>query len=424
MLRKIKLDGVGPSNHLEAEFAARLNLITGDNGLGKSFILEVAWWALTRTWPGENRQASPRQDSNAATITTEIRGRKPQPVIRKIPFDFKRQRWIQPVGSPELPGLVIFAQVDGGFAVWDPSRNYWKDGSGNKESAYIFEASEVWSGLQENGQWRCNGLYRDWASWQREDNESFRQLKLALEKLSPPGESLKPGALKRISTEDSQDYPSIRMPYGIDVALIHASAAIRRIMALAYLLIWAWSEHLLAAKQRRESPTKRLILLVDEVEAHLHPSWQKRILPALFQVVEALTNGGIAPNIQVICTTHSPLVCVSMESFFDEGQDRIFDLNLDPKLGVRLDALEFRKLGTSENWLESEYFDLKSTYAEETERVLEAAGAMVESALKDPSLVNKKAFKQQDSALRKVLTDMDPFWERWRLVGLKLGWLK
>ena len=29
---------------MEMELAPRLNLITGDNGLGKSFLLDVAWW--------------------------------------------------------------------------------------------------------------------------------------------------------------------------------------------------------------------------------------------------------------------------------------------------------------------------------------------------------------------------------------------
>lgn len=36
---------------MEMELGTRLNLITGDNGLGKSFLLDVAWWALTRKWP-------------------------------------------------------------------------------------------------------------------------------------------------------------------------------------------------------------------------------------------------------------------------------------------------------------------------------------------------------------------------------------
>ena len=34
------------------EPSRRLNLITGDNGLGKSFLLDIAWWTLTRTWAG------------------------------------------------------------------------------------------------------------------------------------------------------------------------------------------------------------------------------------------------------------------------------------------------------------------------------------------------------------------------------------
>ena len=26
-----------------------------------------------------------------------------------------------------MPGLVIYAAVDGSFAVWDPARNYWRE---------------------------------------------------------------------------------------------------------------------------------------------------------------------------------------------------------------------------------------------------------------------------------------------------------
>ena len=47
MLKSLELRDVGPADHLEIDFAPRVNLITGDNGLGKSFLLDVAWWALT-----------------------------------------------------------------------------------------------------------------------------------------------------------------------------------------------------------------------------------------------------------------------------------------------------------------------------------------------------------------------------------------
>ncbi len=45
------IQNVGPVVKMRLELAPRLNLITGDNGLGKSFLLDVAWWALTCRWP-------------------------------------------------------------------------------------------------------------------------------------------------------------------------------------------------------------------------------------------------------------------------------------------------------------------------------------------------------------------------------------
>ena len=50
MLRALHLKDVGPAARFDLERGERLNVLTGDNGLGKSFILDVAWWALTGTW--------------------------------------------------------------------------------------------------------------------------------------------------------------------------------------------------------------------------------------------------------------------------------------------------------------------------------------------------------------------------------------
>ncbi|WP_246605471.1 AAA family ATPase [Sphaerospermopsis torques-reginae] len=50
MLKELHLRSVGPSSQFDVEFADRLNIFTGDNGLGKSFLLDVAWWVLTGNW--------------------------------------------------------------------------------------------------------------------------------------------------------------------------------------------------------------------------------------------------------------------------------------------------------------------------------------------------------------------------------------
>ena len=83
MLEYLRLRNVGPAPEMELDLAPRLNIITGDNGLGKSFLLDVAWWALTRRWPQDvNRKltsgyaARPRDRKQAASIVFRLTGRK------------------------------------------------------------------------------------------------------------------------------------------------------------------------------------------------------------------------------------------------------------------------------------------------------------------------------------------------------------
>jgi predicted ATP-binding protein involved in virulence len=47
-----------------------------------------------------------------------------------------------------------------------------------------------------------------------------------------------------------------------------------------------------------------LILLLDEVDIHLHPKWQRLILPAVQKLL---------PNAQIFASTHSPFVVGSVK---------------------------------------------------------------------------------------------------------------
>lgn len=165
--------------------------------------------------------------------------------------------------------MILYAQVDGRFSVCDPARNYWnpKDEASNRRKSYLFRPPEVWDGNDF-----CEGLIRDWGSWQREKSRPFELLSEVLRTLSPSEhELLESGELRKLNASDPKRYPTLRMPYGENVAVIHASAGMRRIIALAYLLIWTWEEHLASAKVRGEAPATEIIFLVDEIEAHLHP---------------------------------------------------------------------------------------------------------------------------------------------------------
>lgn len=431
MLKHLRLTNIGPADSIEILFANRLNLITGDNGLGKSFLLDIAWWSMTRKWPAEinpkltaGKKALPRLEGEA-TIDFSFTGKtKPEEYISS--YLRREQAWTGRPGRPPNPGLVFYAMADGSFAVWDPARNYWRTQNGvdvqDRPPAYVFSPTEVWDGLPgEEGKWLCNGLIRDWAGWQKEGGAAFKNLCAVLEVLSPsPEEKLVPGELTRISLDDVRDMPTIKMPYGNDVAVAHASSGMRRIIALAYFLVWCWEEHQKAAKLLAEPTTNQVVFLIDEVESHLHPKWQRRIVPALLNVVQSLIAGA---EVQVLAVTHSPLVMASVEPRFDEQQDAWFDLDL-----VRADnntpTVEFKKrayvrLGEVSRWLVSDAFDLGSARSLEAEQVLQQAAEILSEKIIDPIRA-----KELDAQLRGLLGDTDPFWIRWRYVGEKQGWLE
>jgi 5-methylcytosine-specific restriction endonuclease McrA len=230
-----------------------------------------------------------------------------------------------------------------------------------------------------------------------------------MKRLSPPGESLVPGPLRRVSPDDSQDYPTIRMAYGVDVPVIHDSAAIRRVLALCYLLIWAWREHRLAAELRHEDPAQTIVFLIDEGRGAPAPEVAAPDPPMFVRGCEGperqRTRTGCAGD---RVDSFSSGLC-SLEPIFDESMDRILDMDLD-NASVKIETVAFSKLGTGENWLLSRNFDLSSTYSEPAEKAIGEAGALIREDLKSPGAATQAAYLKLDRRLRDELPDDDSFW--------------
>lgn len=413
MLQSLTLKGVGPAIQLgPVEFAPRMNFLTGDNGLGKSFLLDAAWWALTRTW-ARGVAAAPQKKAKTPCIAFRYSKSTPGAYDESVVFDHLAGVWPLKQGRPPIPGVVIYAGVDGSFSAWDPARNYWKDKDASpafRPRGFNFSPEQVWKGLQgPDGTWHCKGLIHDWVLWQRGQDPTFRDLVTVLDALSPSGvEKLTPGDPVRIG-EDVTDHPSLRMPYGQDVALIHASAGMRRIAALAYLLVWTWREHERACERTRQNKAKEIIFLIDEIECHLHPQWQRRIVPALLQVMQALT--GKKVPVQLIVATHSPLVLASVEPAFDIDKDAIFNIQLQGQQAV-VCAEHWAPQGDVVNWLVSSAFGLQQARSVEAERAIEAAEAWMRADLVElPSDLNTQ--ERIHAALLRSLPGHDDFWPRW-----------
>ena len=429
MLKNLKMTNVGPAPTMELEFGNRLNLLTGDNGLGKSFLLDIAWWAVTRKWPAQinpkltaGQKALPSAPGKAS-IGFSFTGKTAEEEYVSS-FDRREQAWTGRPGRPSNPGLVLYAMADGSFAVWDPARNYWRTKGKvdvqERLPAYVFGPSEVWDGLPgEQGRWLCNGLIRDWASWQKENGVTFQRLGAVLKSLAPSvQEPLVAGQLTRISLDDVRDMPTLRMPYGQDVPILHASAGMRRISALAYLLVWTWGEHLTASEQIGEPPSHQVIFLVDEVESHLHPRWQMRIIRSVLDVMANLVGEA---NVQLIAATHSPLVLASVESVFDQAQDAWFDFDYEASAEsnqVVVTRRDFEPHGDVSSWLTSEAFDLPSARNPEYEALIREAASLIEQDVPSPEIV-----QAMHERLLRALNPRDPFLFRWRAICVKKGLL-
>ena len=422
MLEYLKLENVGPAPRMEVEFAPRVNLITGDNGLGKSFLLDTAWWTLTGAWPAEvNRRmtsglvARPRDHGERANIEARIRFRD-EAVTFSESYSRAAETWKRVGLYRQFPGLVVYVHGDGSFSVWDVIRNdlFRLAEDSRRPPAYVLTETEVWDGLREVGNGRpvptCNGLIQDWSSWMKGGDAESRAMEQALRALSPDwerGDRLEPGKPIRLSIDDARDIPSIRTTYAGPVPILHASSGIRRVVALAYVLTWAWAEHRVAADLRGEDAVQQVTMLFDEVESHLHPRWQRSILKALRDVGAELLDGA---TLQLIASTHAPLVLASAEPWFDPKQDAWFDLDLDgnpPEAKLR--RRPYTPRGTPGAWLTSEAFDLATERGSiETERAVLRARRLLRQTnapLDQVMEVHKE--------LRGVLPDVDQFWVRW-----------
>ncbi len=420
MISRLHLENLGPMPDLEVDFSPRLNVITGDNGLGKTLILDMVWYGLTRTWP-EERKALPNFDAQgAAVIECAVRGATGKESTISSTYDRKLQDWRVSKGKPTKPGLIVYARIDGGFSIWDPARNY---GQGEKDDPHVharealrLNRAEVWEGGD-----LCLGLLLDWESWRLSNNGAWKLFGEVLLALSPAianrddpaisAERLVPLPAERLQIGEKKPTPFLQMPYG-KVPVTQCSAGMRRILAMAYMLVWAWLRHQEDAKLTGEKPTSSIVLLWDEVEAHLHPQWQRLILPAMMKVVSAVLLQEKKSNVQIIATTHAPLVLSSLETHCTDEQDRLLNLQIGKSGAVELEIIPWAKYGDVTGWLTSPAIDLASSYPKEAEEAMSVARDLI--AGRSPGLHGKPATKQSvHKELLRTLRDTDPYWRFW-----------
>jgi len=201
ILARLELNAIGPFKQLIFNPGQRLNIITGDNGFGKTLLLECAWWALSGLWPQYPVYPQKNAEKNEVKINFQYMTKSGSTgKLNSVDYDWENPQWPNIKNTAGAIGLVIYARVDGSFTTWDPVRAKIPPPIGFNDplSPLFFDTKQIVDGIIERipgkeDRFLCNGLLLDWINWQRVPDSPFRVFERILEKLSSTSqEPLKP----------------------------------------------------------------------------------------------------------------------------------------------------------------------------------------------------------------------------------------
>jgi predicted ATP-binding protein involved in virulence len=176
--------------------------------------------------------------------------------------------------------------------------------------------------------------------------------------------------------EDSQGlFPQFKTPDGV-VPLNVLSQGTQSLIQWCAQLVFGYAEYFGFPADLSNKPG---VLMVDEIDAHLHPSWQRRILPALTTYF---------PGLQVFCAAHSPLTIAGLKA----GQVQLLTRDRESKVHVSRNQSDI--VGWSADEIYSGFFDVEPTDAA-TEEKLERVRQLREKS------ILKASEKRELTSLRK-----------------------
>jgi len=105
----------------------------------------------------------------------------------------------------------------------------------------------------------------------------------------------------RIAQDNKGLFPEFRTPDGA-IPLNFLSQGTQAILQWCADLLIGYAIFYDFPKSLDDKPG---VLIIDEIDAHLHPSWQRRILPVLTEEF---------PSLQIFCATHSPLTLSGLKA--------------------------------------------------------------------------------------------------------------
>ena len=332
-LNRLRLENFRRFKDVEVKFAKRLSVLVGINGAGKSSILSaistlLSWYVRRLVSPNGTGagMAISERDIKADALSTTIAlaiddvGREVAWSVSKTAkgapiFDVRSDlkaltEYVKDLRARKLASVPIIAAYTVNRSVLDIPLRIKKHHEFSVLSAYD-DAFDRAADFRRFFEW-----FREWEDVENEriaDTLSAGDVPyLANNELAAVRR-----ALSRFLPEFS-DWKIRRTPLRMEVKKDGEPLSVDQLSdgeKCMIALVGDLARRLVIANPKQEDPLLgNGIVLVDEIELHLHPEWQKSVLPRLLQTF---------PNVQFVVTTHSPLVLAQLNSLLYRMQDEI-----------------------------------------------------------------------------------------------------
>jgi len=303
-LSRLRLDNIGPFETLDLALSPGWNVILGNNGSGKSTILRAIAAALCGDDPRAAVVADRLLRAGASTGFVELTIGSDvyrAEFIRELSRVRVVNRQLTPLQTGKVfalgfPAVRGIAPSKGTSSGGDPSNERTVPNPDVSDVLPLI-AGEVDPRTESLKQWLINlesrRLRGGQESWRLAD---LRNRFFDLLNVFTPGLTL---------TFDKVDFDTNQV-------LVRTEDSVESIpidyVSQGMLSVIAWIGTLLqrmyAVRAKSANPTQEpAVVLVDEIDAHLHPEWQQEIIGLLKAQF---------PQVQFIATTHSPLVVAGL----------------------------------------------------------------------------------------------------------------
>ncbi|HEV2800890.1 MAG TPA: AAA family ATPase [Pyrinomonadaceae bacterium] len=362
-LESVTLENIGPFKHLDITFEASWNVLLGNNGSGKSSLLKAVALGLCGDDPkaaeagakllnarAQSGSIKLRVGGNEFTTTLTREGKKVN--VRSAVTPLQTGRWAV-LGFPPMRGTSV--QNPRG-----PSQNVTAAYADVRDLLPLIY-SQVDTRMDGVKQWLVNVHVRSRPDSPEAAKNAARYSALRKAFFEILAE-LTPGVCCEFETVDEETWQvMVRTRDGV-VPIDLVSQGTSSILGWVGTLLQRMYE---IHGDEPGVESKPALVLVDEIDAHMHPDWQRKLVPMVRKRF---------PNLQLCVTTHSPLIVGNMEQkeiyhLRRSGDDiHVGRLNFSPK-GLRADQILTTNVFGLPTSISPEAARLKEEYADALARV-------------------------------------------------------